>query len=247
MTPPFSPGAADLSITAEPTQVAPPLSGPQLVMLPVAGADSPGAVTRRANRYERLVKPVVDRVGALTLLVALLPVMVACALAVALTMGRPVLLRQQRVGHHGRRFGIYKFRTMTPSRRVQQLPHVGPDRRQRHKSPNDPRVTPVGRFLRTWSLDELPQLFNVLAGDMSLVGPRPELVDIVERYAPWQHLRHQVKPGITGMWQVHARDDRPMHELTELDLVYLNRVTPGTDVRILLLTVPAALGLRRGF
>jgi len=102
---------------------------------------------------------------------------------------------------------IYKFRTMRPDRRQAVLPYSGPDRRVCHETDNDPRHTPLGRFLRKYSLDELPQLWNVLVGDMSLVGPRPELVEVVERYESWQRERHRVKPGLTGLWQVTCRGE----------------------------------------
>jgi lipopolysaccharide/colanic/teichoic acid biosynthesis glycosyltransferase len=122
----------------------------------------------------------------------------------------------------------------------------GRDRRSTHKSEHDPRIRPVGRFLRKWSLDELPQLTNVLTGHMSLVGPRPEMVQIVERYEGWQHARHRVKPGITGLWQVSAREV-PMHEATHIDLEYVERLSFLEDLRILAGTLPAALGDRKGF
>ncbi len=106
----------------------------------------------------------------------------------------------------------------------------------------------MGRFLRRWSLDEIPQFWNVLLGHMSLVGPRPELVEIVEtRYEPWQHRRHAVKPGITGLWQVSARSaEELMFERTDIDLHYVDNVTFTHDAKILLQTIPAALGLRKG-
>jgi lipopolysaccharide/colanic/teichoic acid biosynthesis glycosyltransferase len=199
------------------------------------------------GRYERFAKPVIDRVGALVLIVLCAPIMLVTALAVGLTLGSPVILRQHRVGHQGKTFRIFKFRTMRPDRRLSYVSFNGGDRRLHHKVPHDPRLTGLGRFLRSWSLDELPQLFNVVSGQLSLVGPRPEMLDIVARYAPWQHRRHEVKPGLTGLWQVSARGDAPMHELTEIDLEYIGKISLWTDLRILVLTVPAALGLRRGF
>lgn len=252
MTPPLS-GAAELAVAAETNDVldtSPSDAGNQTaeprdadVAVVALGHHRPHLV----GRYERLCKPLIDRALGFVLLLALLPVMALCATAVAVSLGHPVLLRQRRIGHHGGEFTIYKFRTMRPSRRGQRLDYVGPERRQTHKHPHDPRLTPIGRFLRAWSLDELPQLINVVRGEMSLVGPRPEMVEIVERYEAWQHRRHQVKPGITGLWQVSARGDGPMHELTEVDLEYLERVSLWTDLRILLLTIPTAFGLRRGF
>jgi lipopolysaccharide/colanic/teichoic acid biosynthesis glycosyltransferase len=123
--------------------------------------------------YERYVKPVIDRLGALVLVVAVAPMILAASLAILVTMGRPVFLRQYRVGRHGKVFPLYKFRTMTPDRRRSQVDFDGPERRRTHKHPEDPRITPVGAFLRKWSLDEIPQFWNVVKGDMSLVGPVP--------------------------------------------------------------------------
>jgi lipopolysaccharide/colanic/teichoic acid biosynthesis glycosyltransferase len=197
--------------------------------------------------YVRTVKPVFDRVVAALLLVGLAPVIAALAVAVKLSMGRPVLFKQQRVGLGGELFTLWKFRTMLPDRRTSTAPYDGPERRLRHKTEHDPRVTPVGAFLRKWSLDEIPQLVNVVAGDMSLVGPRPELPHIVHGYADWQHQRHAVRPGLTGLWQISERGNRPLHECTERDLEYLDTVSYGTDLRILARTPLAAMGSTRGF
>lgn len=213
----------------------------------IMAPESPLVVTRERSTYERSVKPIIDFVGALILLVLTSPVLIGAAIAVAVTMGRPVILRQNRVGVGGKVFSIYKFRTMEPDRRTNSVPFIGEDRRQNHKDPNDPRMTKVGRFLRTWSIDELPQFINVLRGEMSLVGPRPEMVDIVARYEPWQHARHEVKPGITGLWQISDRGQRPMHECTDKDLEYVEGLSALTDFKILALTPLASIGLRRGF
>jgi lipopolysaccharide/colanic/teichoic acid biosynthesis glycosyltransferase len=176
--------------------------------------------------------------------------MLAVGIAVAVRLGSPVLLRQPRVGKGGREFRVYKFRTMTPDRRTgadAAGEWGGECRRIRHKSPDDPRLVPLGRFLRAWSLDELPQLFNVVLGDMSLVGPRPEMVAIVKRYEDWQHQRHLVKPGMTGLWQISERGNGLMHERTDVDLEYVQRVSLRTDLKILLFTIPAALGMHKGY
>jgi lipopolysaccharide/colanic/teichoic acid biosynthesis glycosyltransferase len=204
------------------------------------------ALPDSARAYVHLVKPAFDRLVALVLILLLLPVLVAVAVAVRTGVGRGVVFRQRRIGLGGRQFTIYKFRTMTPDRRARRAPFDGSDRRRTHKHPADPRLTAVGRVLRAWSLDELPQLWNVLCGDMSLVGPRPELPEIVAKYEPWQHERHQVKPGLTGLWQVSRRGDGLMHEHVALDIDYLKQVRFRTDLLILLLTIPAALGDRRG-
>jgi lipopolysaccharide/colanic/teichoic acid biosynthesis glycosyltransferase len=205
-----------------------------------------GEELRQVTGYERLVKPVIDRAVGTVLLLAVLPTLLLVALAVRALLGRSVIFKQRRVGRGGRVFTMYKFRTMHPDRRKARLP-VAPERRLTHKHPQDPRLTPLGRFLRKWSLDELPQLWNVARGDMSLIGPRPELVDIVDQYESWQHERHAVKPGLTGLWQVLARGDGPMHENTHLDLAYVRQVRFTTDCKILLHTIPALLGRRTGF
>lgn len=203
-------------------------------------------LAHRPSTYERLFKPIIDRALAFVLIIALSPILLGAVLAIALTMGRPVLLRQHRVGRFGRVFTIYKLRTMVPDRRSERLPFAGNDRRTTHKSPDDPRITRVGRVLRKWSIDELPQLFNVLKGEMSLVGPRPELVDIVARYEDWQHQRHRVKPGLTCIWQISHRDDVPLHEATSMDLEYVETISLQTDFKLLALTPLVVLGVRNG-
>jgi len=207
---------------------------------------------RRPGPYERWAKPVIDVVGSALLLTLLSPLLLAIYVAVLLELGRPAFLWQERVGRDGRVFRMLKFRTMEPDRRGDRSEADldrwdGVERRIRHKVADDPRLVPVGRFLRRWSLDELPQLVNVLKGDMSLVGPRPELTVIVDRYEPWQHGRHVVKPGMTGLWQVTERGNGLMHEHTEVDLAYCQRVTFWGDLRIALLTPIIALGLRKGY
>ena len=203
-------------------------------------------VVRQATLYQRIGKPIVDELLAAVIAVLAAPIMAVAAAAVRVTMGSPVILRQRRVGLHGQEFTVFKFRTMLPDRRVSDVSYSGPDRRKVHKTPDDPRITPVGRFLRRTSIDELPQLFNVLRSEMSLVGPRPELPMIVAGYASWQHERHAVKPGLTGLWQLEARDaDELMHERTDIDVRYVATLSLATDVRLLLRTIPNVLG--RGF
>ena len=163
-----------------------------------------------------------------------------------LTMGFPAVFKQRRIGRHGKEFTVYKLRTMRHDRRMNQAGYTGTDRRVNHKSSDDPRHTRLGRFLRKWSIDEIPQLWNVALGDMSLIGPRPELPQLVARYADWQHERHDTRPGMTGLWQVTARGDIPMHEATDIDVEYVRNLTFVGDLRIILLTVPAMLGLRQG-
>jgi lipopolysaccharide/colanic/teichoic acid biosynthesis glycosyltransferase len=196
--------------------------------------------------YQTFVKPLIDIGSATILLIVLAPLLLVAAALVRVFIGSPVLFRQTRIGKGGEPFELLKLRTMIPDRRQTAVEYDGPERRQAHKSPDDPRVLPVGAVLRAVRLDELPQLWNVIRGDMSMVGPRPELPEIVSSYQDWQHHRHVVKPGLTGLWQVSAPDGRLMHECTELDLEYIEEMGLGTDFSIMLRT-PAAMLRRRGF
>lgn len=185
------------------------------------------------------LKRAFDILIVLVLLIPAAPVCLIVALAIKLDSSGPVLFRQTRVGLYGQPFEMLKFRTMIPDRRQRSEgpPNGSVERRRVHKSYNDPRVTRVGRVLRRTCLDELPQLWNVLVGDMSLVGPRPELPQIVAGYEPWQHARHLVRPGITGWWQVSRDGRRLMHQQTELDLYYLEHQSLRLDLCILWRTV----------
>ncbi len=196
--------------------------------------------------YNRAVKPILDRVvGGVALAVLAVPLGIV-GLMIVVSMGGPVLFRQQRVGLNGEAFTVLKFRTMRHDRRVQTV-DVENDRRQTHKSADDPRHTRVGRFLRKWGIDELPQLINVVRGEMSIVGPRPELCDVVEQYIdPEMHDRHLVRPGLTGLWQISARGDGLMHENAEWDLEYLRQMSFRRDVSIVLQTPFAMLNGRTG-
>lgn len=198
------------------------------------------------STYVLFVKPTVDRFAGVVLLVVLAPFIAVAGLAVYLSLGRPVLYRQRRVGLGGNTFVLYKLRTMAPDRRRRDERFAGPERRRRHKTKADPRVPPVGSRLRSLRLDELPQLWNLVKGDMSLVGPRPELPAIVANYDGWQHLRHSVKPGLTGLWQISDLNGAPMHECTQLDVKYVFKVGPVTDLSILLRT-PIAMIRRPGY
>lgn len=206
-----------------------------------AGVD---ALERGAGLYARFFKRALDVVLSTALLVLVMPVLVVAAAAVRLSLGSGVIFCQQRIGRDGDMFTLWKFRTMRADRRKAQRALVGDDRRRRHKHPDDPRLTRVGRLLRKTSLDELPQLLNVLVGDMSLVGPRPELPAIVASYAPWQQTRHVVRPGITCFWQVSARGEIDLHHATALDLDYIRQVSFKTDMVLLARTLPAVLRVR---
>lgn len=190
--------------------------------------------------YLDRVKPLIDFVFGLLALVVAAPLLLVIAVVLRIRMGPPVVLRQRRMGRLNVPFTLYKFRTMEPDQRTSQIAFVGHDRRVTHKSASDPRITDLGRWLRATRLDELPQLFNVVRGELSLVGPRPELVSVVhQEYEPWQHRRHAVKPGLTGIWQIADRGDKRLHECTEYELAYLDTVSMATDLRIMCQTVPA--------
>jgi len=193
--------------------------------------------TARPSFYQSYVKRPLDFAMATPLLLMLTIPMIVIAMAIRLTSPGPAIFRQRRIGKDGRPFTVLKFRTMiaVPGSGFQLF--VCADGSARHKVPDDPRVTPLGRILRRTSLDELPQLINVIRSEMSLVGPRPELSEIVATYDPWQHERHSVRPGMTGSWQVAGRSNRPMHEHTELDIDYVRRLSFLLDMQILLKTV----------
>jgi lipopolysaccharide/colanic/teichoic acid biosynthesis glycosyltransferase len=189
------------------------------------------------------IKRVFDVVGGLALLVLSLPVLVAAAVAIKLTDGGPVLFRQHRVGLGGQMFEIVKLRTMNTNAEALAARLVGVDCTEGllFRVPNDPRVTRVGAFLRRSAIDELPQLWNVLRGEMSLVGPRPLAVE-VDAFAPHEHLRHAVKPGLTGAWQVSGGNDLPWDDMIALDVDYAFGWSVARDLGIMLRTVPALVG-----
>lgn len=192
--------------------------------------------------YLTWVKPPIDVLLGLIGVVIAIPLLLAIGFLVWFKMGSPVVLKQTRMGRFNVPFTLYKFRTMDPDRRNREISFVGNDRRVTHKSASDPRITEIGRLLRATRLDELPQLFNIVLGDLSVVGPRPELVSVIrDEYEPWQHRRHAVKPGLTGVWQVSDRGDKRLHECTELELSYLNDISLGNDLRIMAATLPAVL------
>lgn len=191
------------------------------------------------DEYQRIIKRGFDLIVTLLLLIPILPIMGLTVLLILVDDGWPVLFYQERVGENGKIFRINKFRTMVRGAEQHQKEVATMDEQGNwiHKRPDDPRVTRVGRFLRRFSLDEFPQFFNVLAGNMSLVGPRPELPDLVENYQPWQRKRFAVPQGMTGWWQIHGRSDKPMHLHTEDDLYYVQNYSIWLDIEILLKTI----------
>jgi len=193
--------------------------------------------------FPRLIKRIFDLAVTLLLLIPAAPLMGLIALLIRLDSGGPVLLRQQRVGENSRLFSMYKFRSMQPGGESSVGEPRGPEAVSLpiHKRKDDPRVTRVGRLLRRYSLDELPQLINVLKGDMSLVGPRPEMPWLVDRYEAWQRKRFAVPQGLTGWWQINGRSDKPMHLNTQDDLFYVYNYSLLLDLWILLRTPLAVL------
>lgn len=191
--------------------------------------------------YVRRGKRVFDIAAAITAIVVLTPVLLLVAAGELALLGRPVLYRQVRLGRAGRPFVMLKFRSMRHDRREATVPVPHAERRRTHKSPDDPRHTPFGSLIRRTSIDELPQLFNVLRGDMSIVGPRPELPRIAEQYGLVDHVRHIVRPGLTGLWQISG--DRPgfVHENVRYDEQYVGQVSLRSDLAIIVRTIPVLL------
>jgi lipopolysaccharide/colanic/teichoic acid biosynthesis glycosyltransferase len=176
--------------------------------------------------YRAIGKRFLDLIVVIPALFLLAPVLALVAVAVRLKLGVPVIFHQQRPGRHGRAFTLYKFRTMTEARTPQG-----------HLLPNEERLTSFGQFLRSTSLDELPELFNVLKGDMSLVGPRPLLLHYLDRYTPEQLRRHEVLPGITGWAQVNGRNAISWERKFALDVWYVDHLSLWLDLRIMTITV----------
>jgi sugar transferase EpsL len=176
------------------------------------------------------IKRLLDVVGAITGLILLSPIILILTVIIWCTMGRPVLFRQTRSGLHGRPFTLLKFRTM-----INAVDALG------NPLPDEQRLTRVGKVLRKYSLDEIPQLLNVLRGDMSLVGPRPLLMQYLDLYTPRQRMRHNVRPGITGWAQVNGRNAISWEEKFELDVWYVENLSIWLDLRIILLTLKTVI------
>lgn len=221
------------------------IGGPRIHTRPVSGLPLVHVETPRYRGGKLYAKRAFDVVSAAALVVLLAPVLLAVAVAVRLSSRGPVFFRQERVGLGGRRFEMLKFRSMyvDAEERLAEIADSGRDGGNdvMFKMKDDPRVTRVGKVLRRFSLDELPQLFNVVGGAMSLVGPRPPLNSEVEQYADTVHRRFLVKPGITGLWQVSGRSDLDWDETVRLDLFYVENWTLTGDLAILLKTVRAVL------
>ncbi len=194
----------------------------------------------RGRAYRR-AKRIMDLALSLLAMPIVLPLFVIIALAIKIeSPGGPVIFTQNRTGKSGRRFKMYKFRTMVPNAEElkKQLAHLNELQWPDFKITNDPRVTRVGKFLRKTSLDELPQIINVIRGDMSLVGPRPTSFD-ASTYQLWQTARLDVKPGLTGLWQVYGRGNTEFDERLRLDILYIEHCCLGLDIEILVRTALA--------
>src|SRR6266850_2662983 len=190
------------------------------------------------------IKRLIDVVGGAALLVGLAPLLAIAALLIKIDSPGPILFRQERIGLNKRRFQLLKFRTMVVGADQQQhgMEQLNEANGPVFKIKDDPRITRLGKFLRRYSIDELPQLFNVLNGDMSLVGPRPLPVRDVERInVQWHKRRFSVKPGITCLWQVNGRSDVSFEHWVQLDLEYIDKWCLGLDIKILIKTVPVVL------
>lgn len=215
----------------------------RVVLQDVAGIPmlSPQEASLRGSA--RAFKRAIDVLGASLGLIILLPLMVLIAVAIRLDSPGPPIFRQMRVGRNGKLFPVYKFRSMVQDadKLKEQLKHLNEADGPLFKIRDDPRLTRVGRILRRTSLDELPQLWNVLRGDMSLVGPRPALPEEVAHYADWHKRRLVTAPGITGLWQVSGRSNIPFDEMVLLDIYYIENWSPLLDASILLRTVPKVL------
>jgi len=199
------------------------------------------------TRSSAAIKRAFDLVSASIGLLAIAPLLIAIAVAIKLDSRGPVFFRQLRVGRHGRRFYMLKFRTMVPDAESlkDSLRHRNEAQEGLFKIAEDPRVTRVGRWLRRSALDELPQLLNIFIGEMSLVGPRPLVLDEDQRIEGWNRRRLEITPGMTGPWQILGPARVPLKEMVALDYLYVANWSLWSDMKILLRTVPHVLG-RRG-
>jgi exopolysaccharide biosynthesis polyprenyl glycosylphosphotransferase len=225
------------------------VAGPRLHIRPFVGLPLLSIEEPVFSGWKRVLKGALDRSGAAVALVLIAPVLLGLALAVKVTSSGPVLYRQERVGAYGRRYTMLKFRSMVVGAddKLHELLALNEGDGVLFKMRRDPRVTPLGRFLRRFSLDELPQLFNVLGGSMSLVGPRPPLPTEVERYDSTIRRRLLVKPGLTGLWQISGRSDLSWEESVRLDLRYVENWSLALDLLILWKTASAVLRSRGAY
>lgn len=190
-----------------------------------------------------ILKRYLDIIGSLIAMVVFFPVMLIIVLLIKLESKGPVFYKQKRAGIGGRTFNFYKFRSMVvdAEKHKERLWKLNERKGPVFKIANDPRVTKVGRFIRRWSLDELPQLYNVLIGDLSLVGPRPPTICETPNYNNWHNMRLEITPGITCIWQVYARHDKCFDKWVRLDIEYIRKYSLFLDLKILFKTIPAII------
>jgi len=221
------------------------IAGPRLSVRPAAGLPLLHLDAPQLTGVRRALKALGDRLGALILVLVLSPLLLAAAMAIRLDSKGPILFRQKRIGLDGNEFTMFKFRSMVPDAeaRLADIAHLNEHNDARlFKVKDDPRITRCGKFMRRYSIDELPQLFNVLIGNMSLVGPRPPLPSEVALYADMTRNRLRVKPGLTGLWQVSGRSNLTPEESVRLDLRYVENWSPTLDLMILWKTFRAVVG-----
>jgi exopolysaccharide biosynthesis polyprenyl glycosylphosphotransferase len=218
-------------------------------MRPVGGLPLVHVEQPQSLGAARGLKRAFDAVGAGLLIVLTAPLMIAVALAIKLQDGGPVLFRQTRVGREGVLFECLKFRSMVidAEARLSAITHLNTNDGVLFKAQHDPRITRVGRLIRRYSIDELPQLFNVIVGVMSLVGPRPALPSEVRRYTPDVQRRLHVRPGMTGLWQVSGRSDLSWDDTVRLDLYYVDNWSIVQDLSIMTRTIHAIVSSRGAY
>jgi exopolysaccharide biosynthesis polyprenyl glycosylphosphotransferase len=225
------------------------IAAPRIHVRPVAGLPMMHVGEPEFSGSRRVLKAAIERIIAAVALLVWGPVLLLIALAVRLDTPGPALFKQRRVGSHGREFTIFKFRTMhvDAENRIQEISRLNESDGLLFKIREDPRVTRVGRILRRWSIDEAPQLINILFGTMSLVGPRPPLPSEVAQYTPDIARRLLVKPGLTGLWQISGRSDLSWEEAVRLDLYYVENWSPALDLSILWKTTFAVIASRGAY
>jgi len=207
-------------------------------------SSAPAQIRSGLTPAQRFVKRAFDISVASIALLLVLPIFLIVAIMIMLDSSGGIFFFQDRYGEGGRKFKMFKFRSMVngADKMVDAAKKVADDGTITYKDRNDFRVTRIGKFIRKTSLDELPQLLNVIRGDMSIVGPRPEVTDIVEeQYAAWQHERFNVPQGITGWWQVNSRSETECYKATDQDIYYVRNYSFWLDVKIILMTIPALL------
>ncbi len=193
----------------------------------------------RGNRLYLIIKRMFDIIGSFVGLLICLPVIIIIAIIIKLEDGGPIIFKQLRVGKNGKKFYIYKFRSMRTDAELLKINLLQENevKGAMFKIKNDPRVTKIGSFIRKTSLDEIPQFYNVLIGDMSLVGPRPPLLEEVASYSNYDKQRLLVTPGLSGLWQISGRSNLSFSDMVKLDLIYITTRSVKLDLKIMLITI----------